>query len=167
VVLKTAAPGLLHKSEVQGIYLNLTNSQQLAAAYNDVCLRLGPQVLVQEMVAEGVELILGLVRDPQFGPLLVIGLGGIFVEIVQDRKLLLLPVTKQAVRQAIADLKYAALLTGLRGRPAVNIEAIVDTALKLSLMSADFGDRLAEVDINPLIASSTGVLATDALVVFQ
>jgi acyl-CoA synthetase (NDP forming) len=167
VVLKTAVPDQLHKSDVQGIHLNLTSPDKLATAYNDLAQRLGPQVLVQEMIAGGVELILGLVNDPQFGHLLVIGPGGIFVELFQDRQLLLLPVTGQTVREALLNLKSARLLQGARGRPAVNIDAIVDAALKLARMAADFGDRISEIDINPLIALENGVVAVDALAVFK
>jgi acyl-CoA synthetase (NDP forming) len=119
------------------------------------------------MIAGGVELILGLVNDPQFGHLLVIGPGGIFVELFQDRQLLLLPVTGQTVREALLNLKSARLLQGARGRPAVNIDAIVDAALKLARMAADFGDRISEIDINPLIALENGVVAVDALAVFK
>lgn len=167
VALKTAAPNLLHKSEVHGIHLNLAGPEQLTAAYRDLSVRLGERVLVQEMVSGGLELILGLVNDPQFGPLLVLGLGGIFVELLQDRKLLLLPTTEQAVRQALLSLKGAPLLKGVRGRPAVNIDAVIDAALKLSQLSADFDRRLAEVDINPLIVYPTGVVAADALVILR
>jgi acyl-CoA synthetase (NDP forming) len=167
VVLKTAVPEHLHKSEVQGIHINLSGPAQLTAAYNDLSTRLGERVLVQEMVSGDVELILGLVNDAQFGPLLVIGLGGIFVELLQDRKLLLLPVTRDAVRQALLSLQSARLLQGVRGRPGIDIEGVVDTALKLAQIAADFGKRLAEVDINPLIARSDGVVAVDALVIIR
>jgi acyl-CoA synthetase (NDP forming) len=128
---------------------------------------LGERVLVQEMVSGDVELILGLVNDAQFGPLLVIGLGGIFVELLQDRKLLLLPVTRQSVRRALLSLQSARLLQGVRGRPGIDIEAVVEAALKLAQIAADFGERLAEVDINPLIARSEGVVAVDALVIIR
>ncbi len=167
VVLKTAVPNQLHKSEVQGIHLNLTSPDRLTAAYHDLAQRLGPQVLVQEMITGSVELILGLVYDDQFGHLLVIGLGGIFVELFQDRKLLLLPVTEQAVREALLNLKSARLLQGVRGRSAANIDAIVDAALKLAQIAADFGDHLSEIDINPLIADENGVVAVDGLVVMR
>jgi acyl-CoA synthetase (NDP forming) len=166
VVLKTAVPNLLHKSDVQGIHLNLTGPAPLTAAYQDLSGRLGQQVLVQEMVSGGLELILGVVNDAQFGRLLVIGLGGIFVELLEDRKLLLFPVTEPAIRQALSTLKNASLLTGLRGRPAIDLEPIIETALKLAQMAADFGDRLAEIDINPLIAFPDRVVAVDALIVF-
>jgi succinyl-CoA synthetase beta subunit len=167
VVLKTAEPGLVHKSDVQGIHLNLANPEQVTEAYHELAGRLGGQVLVQEMVSGGVELILGLVNDAQFGPLLVIGLGGVFVELLENRKLLLLPTTAEAVRRALLKLKSARLLHGVRGRPAADIEAVVEAALKLAQMAADFGPRLAEVDINPLVAGPEGVVAVDALVVFQ
>ena len=119
------------------------------------------------MISGGVELILGLVNDRQFGPLLVIGFGGIFVELFQDCKLLLLPVTRQSIRQALDNLQGAKLLQGLRGRPPVNIEAIIDAALNLAQMTADFGEKISEVDINPLIAGPEGVIVVDALVILN
>jgi acyl-CoA synthetase (NDP forming) len=165
VVLKTAAPGILHKSEVDGIRLNLATSEQLAAAYSDLAGRLGSRVLVQEMVSGGVELILGIVNDAQFGLLLLVGLGGVWAEVLDDTKLLLLPTTAAAVKQALRSLHGVPLLLGARGRPPANLEAVVEAALSLARVAADYADQIQAIDINPLVARPDGVVVVDALVI--
>ena len=164
VALKTAM-GTAHKSEQNGVRLNLRDAAELEAAYQDFATRLGPQVLVQQMVPSGVELILGLVTDPQFGPMLALGLGGIFVEVLRDSRLLLLPTTARAIRETLLGLRGAALLHGVRGRPPVDLEAVVNAALGLAALSEDLGDLIAEIDINPLMALPAGALMVDALIV--
>jgi acyl-CoA synthetase (NDP forming) len=164
VALKTAA-GELHKSERGGVRLNLTDAAVLAEAYQNFETSFGSRVLVQQMVPAGVELLLGLVNDPQFGPMLAVSTGGIFVEILRDHRLLMLPTTPTAVREALFGLRGAALLKGVRGHPPVDIEAVVNAAMQLAALAADLGDCIAEVDINPLIALPTGAVAVDALII--
>jgi carnitine 3-dehydrogenase len=106
-----------------------------------------------------------VVVDPQFGPLLMLGLGGVLVEVFRDVKLLALPATAEQVRAALLSLKSAPLLRGYRGRPAVALDAVVDAALRLAALAADVGDLLASVDVNPLIATESGVMVVDALIV--
>jgi acyl-CoA synthetase (NDP forming) len=165
VVLKTAVSGILHKTEVKGIHLNLGNGEQLTAAYANLAARLGSRVLVQEMVTGGVELLLGMVNDAQFGPLLVLGMGGIWVELLADRKLLLLPTTGTAVHQTLLNLRGAKLLQGGRNQSPVDLDAIVDAALKLAHLATDYAHLIQEIDINPLIARPDGVVAVDGLVI--
>lgn len=165
VALKTAASGTLHKSEVDGIRLGLADAPALSAAYEDFAARLGPRVLVQEMVPGGVEMLLGVSRDPQFGPLLTLGMGGIFVEVLADVRMLWLPTTDAAVRRALAKLRGAALLRGVRGRPPADVDAVVGAALGLSTLIGELGDEIAEIDINPLVALSDRAVAVDALIV--
>jgi acyl-CoA synthetase (NDP forming) len=117
------------------------------------------------MAPSGVELILGMVNDAQFGPMLVIGMGGVLVEVMRDSKLLLLPTTETAVRQALLSLRGAKLLQGVRGRPAVDVEAVVVAAMKLAALTADYAHTLAAIDINPLIVHTNGAIAVDALVI--
>jgi acyl-CoA synthetase (NDP forming) len=167
VVLKTAVPHIHHKTEVNGIHLNLANGEQVTAAYTDLASRLGPRVLVQEMVRGGAELILGVANDAQFGPLLVVGMGGIWVELLDDKKLLLLPTTATAVRQALLSLRGAALLQGGRNQPPVDLTAVVDVALKLAQFTADYAHLIQEIDINPLVVRPDGVVAVDALIVLR
>ncbi len=165
LALKTAM-GEAHKSDKGGVRLNLTNAGDLSSAYRDFESRFGPRVLVQQMVPEGVEMILGLVNDAQFGMLLALGLGGIFVEVLRDSQWVMLPATPEAVRSALMSLRGGAvLLKGARGRPPADVEAIVDAALRLSALAADLGDLIAAVDINPLMALPDGAVAVDALLV--
>lgn len=164
VALKTAA-GAAHKTDADGVRLNLHDEAAVEAAYRSLSERLGARVLVQRMAPPGVELILGLTRDPQFGLLLTLGLGGIFVEVLRDTCLLLLPFRPEAVRRALHSLRGAPVLTGARGRPPVDIEAVVQTALRLNDLAAGLGERIVALDINPLIASPHGAVAVDALII--
>jgi acyl-CoA synthetase (NDP forming) len=164
IALKTAA-GDLHKSERAGVCLNVRDAAQFSEVYQDFATRLGPQVLVQEMVPLGVELLLGAITDPQFGPMLVLGLGGIFVEVLDDSRLLLLPTEADTIREALRALRGAALLAGVRGRPPIDLDAIVEAALRLADLMEDLGDLIAEIDLNPLIALPQGALVVDALIV--
>lgn len=164
VALKTAAAGP-HKSDQGGIQLNIGHADALTTAYRRLAQKFGPRVLVQQMVPQGVELLLGLVNDPQFGPMLMLGSGGIFVEILNDRRLLLLPTTPEKVRRALLSLRGAALLQGARGTPPVDIDAVVAAAMQLAALAANLGDMIAEIDINPLIALPHGAVVVDALIV--
>ncbi len=157
VACKTAN-GELHKSDAGGVKLGLETAEQLTEAFAALDAKFGPRVLVQEMVPRGVEMILGIVNDPQFGPMLALGLGGIFVEVLKDSALLMLPTSREEVRRA---------LFRLRGAPAVNVECIVDAAMGLADFGLDYGDEIAAVDMNPLIALPERAVAADALVVMK
>jgi acyl-CoA synthetase (NDP forming) len=163
VALKTCADQ--HKTERGGVRLDLANSEILAAAYADFVARLGPEVLVQEMVPAGTELILGAVHDPQFGPMLTLGTGGIFVEVLDDVSMLTLPTTPDAVRAALSGLKGASLLAGARGRPPADLDAVVQAAMGLGALALDLGDLIAEIDVNPLVALPDRAVVVDALIV--
>lgn len=164
VALKTAG-GDLHKTERGGVVLDLGGEEALAAAYRRLASRLGPRVLVQEMAPRGTELILGVVNDPQFGPMLTLGTGGIFVEVFEDVRMLMLPTSAEAVREALSDLRGAALLGGARGRPPADQGAVVEAALGLGALALDLGDLVAEIDVNPLVALPDRALVVDALIV--
>ncbi len=164
IALKTAG-GDLHKTERGGVRLGVADPDELAAAYRDFEARLGPRVLVQEMVPDGCELLLGLVFDAQFGPMLTIATGGIFVEVLKDFRMLPLPTTSAEVADALASLRGAPLLRGVRGRPPADIKAIVRAALSLATLASDLGDCISEVDINPLVALPDRAVVVDALVV--
>jgi acyl-CoA synthetase (NDP forming) len=164
VALKTAA-GDLHKTERGGVRLGLADADALAAAYRDFETRLGPRVLVQEMIPVGCELLLGLVFDAQFGPMLTIASGGIFVEVLKDFRMLPLPTTSTEVADALAGLRGAPLLNGVRGRPPADIDAIVRAALSLAALASDLADCISEVDVNPLVALPDRAVVVDALVV--
>jgi len=164
VALKTAM-GEAHKSDKGGVRLNLKDAESLSTAYRDFSSRFGPRVLVQQMMPEGVEMIVGLVNNSQFGMLLMLGLGGLWVEVLKDSRLVMLPAARDEIRAALLSLRGAALLQGVRGRPPADLDAIVDAALRLSALAADLGDLITAVDINPLIALPSGAVAVDALII--
>ena len=165
VVLKTGEPGITHKSDVGGVRLGLADPAAAGAAYDDLAARLGPRVLVCETAAPGLELALGLVRDAALGPLLVIGAGGIMVEILSERAVLLAPVTRSAALAALRRLRLAPVLFGTRGQPPADTGAIADAITGLSRLACDLGDVLDALDINPLICTPFAAVAADVLLV--
>lgn len=165
VVVKTAAPGVIHKSDVRGIVLNLVDGEALIHAYNDLARRCGPRVLVGRMAQPGVEMILGMQADPQFGPVLLVGMGGIFVEIYRDVATALAPVTPEEAAQLIHSLKASVLLDGARGSQPVARERLIDAVVKFSTFVSDLGDTISEIDINPLRVTATEAIVLDALIV--
>jgi acetyltransferase len=123
-------------------------------------------VLVQEMVPAGVDLIAGISRDPVFGPTVIFGLGGIFVEVLQDVSLRVPPLTREDALEMTEEIKGGRILDGFRGLPAVNREDLAVIILKLSRLALDF-PRIIELDINPLVCSAGGIKAADALIVLE
>ena len=164
VALKTAAPGVAHKSEVGGVTLGVDGPDRLAAAYADLAARLGPRVLVAAMAGPGVELALGVVADPQFGPLVMVAAGGVLVEVLRDRRFALPPVDRRRAMAMLDRLAVRPLLDGVRGAPPVDLDAVADAVANLSTLAIDLGHRLAAVDVNPLVAGPDGCTAVDALV---
>ena len=165
VVMKTAVPGILHKSDVGGVALNLSDDDAVAEAYRDLADRLGPEVLVAPMVLPEVEMALGVVSDPQFGPMVLVAGGGVFIEILGDRQLGLVPIDRPIASRMIDKLAVAPILDGARGRPAVDKASVADALVGLSDLAADVGDLIAELDVNPLAVTTEGCMALDALVV--
>jgi acyl-CoA synthetase (NDP forming) len=166
LVLKTAEPGILHKTDCRGVHLEIENPQQLARAYADLATRLGPRAMLAPMVnATGVEMVLGLVRDEQFGPLVMLGFGGVNVETIRDVVYALPPFDRSSARRLLDGLWLRPLLDGLRDRPAVAIDAFCVAAERFSVLAAALGDVIDEIDINPVIVHPTGCVAVDALVV--
>jgi acetate---CoA ligase (ADP-forming) len=165
VALKTAEAGVAHKSEVGGVRLGLDGPERLAAAYADLAARLGPRVLVAAMADPGVELALGVVADPQFGPLVMVAAGGVLVEVLGDRRFALPPVDHRQAMTMLDRLAVRPLLDGVRGAPPVDLDAVARAVVDLSALAVDLGDRLAVLDVNPLVAGPDGCVAVDALVV--
>ncbi len=166
VVVKAVGGALAHKSEMGAVALNLRDAAAIDAATGRMA-GLGDAVLIEPMVTDGVaELLVGVVRDPQVGLYLVLGAGGVLVELLADRALLLLPTTAADVRKALLGLKVAPLLHGFRGRPAGDVEAAVAAALAVAGFAAAHADRLVELDINPLIVrpAGLGAVAADVLI---
>jgi acyl-CoA synthetase (NDP forming) len=165
VVLKTDEPGIAHKSDVGGVRLGLRDPGALAAAYDELAVRLGPRAVVCETAAPGTELALGLVRDASLGPLVVVSAGGVFIEIFSERAVVLPPVSRLQARAILARLRVGALLAGARGRPAADLDAAADAIVAISRLAVDLGETLDAMDINPLICGPSGAIAADVLVV--
>jgi acyl-CoA synthetase (NDP forming) len=165
VALKTAMPGILHKSDVGGVRLGLADEAAVAAAYRDLSARLGPRALVMAMAGKGVELSFGAVVDPQFGPLVMVGAGGVLIEMMKDRRFALPPFDPGEARRLLDGLALRPLLDGKRGQKPVDIDALASSLAAFSVLVADLKGLIAEIDINPLLAGPTGAVALDALVV--
>jgi acyl-CoA synthetase (NDP forming) len=164
VALKTAAPGVLHKSDAGGVFLGLADPDALRAAYADLARRPGPQVLVEPMAPPGVEMHLGIVRDEQIGPLVLVAAGGVLVELLADRRLGLPPLDAARARAMIDRLQTRPLLDGVRGAPPADLEALVRAVVAVSRLASDLGEDLEALDANPVICGPQGCVAVDALV---
>ena len=165
VVLKTDEPGMAHKSDVGGVLLGLDGPDALAAGYRDMSSRLGPRVLVCETAAPGTEMLLGVVRDPALGPLIVVGAGGVLTELLADRVVTLPPVDHCGALRMLRRLRVSALLDGARGQPPADLDGVAAAITGLSALACELGDALDALDINPLICGAAGAVAVDALVV--
>jgi hypothetical protein len=135
------------------------------AAYADLAHRLGPSVTVQPMVAGGVEVSVGVVRDGAFGPLVVVAAGGTLVEFLADRVLACPPVSYGGALRMVNALRIRRLLAGWRGAPASDVGALADVIVGFSLLAAELGHSLEAVEANPVIVSAAGAIAVDALVI--
>jgi acyl-CoA synthetase (NDP forming) len=165
VALKTAMPGIEHKSDVEGVRLGLADVAEVTGAYRDLADRLGPQVAVAAMAAPGVEIHLGIVRDEQFGPLVLVAAGGLLVEVLNDRGLALPPLDAARATRLIDRLKVRPLLGGVRGRPPADLAALAEAVVALSWLAHDLGEHIEALDANPVIVGVDGCVAVDALVV--
>ena len=165
VVLKTDEPGIAHKSDVGGVRLGLASPAELTAAYQDLAERLGRRVLVGQTIPARPELSLGLARDHELGPLLVLGAGGLLVELLADRAVALPPIGPERARELVGRLWVAALLAGARGQPAADLDAVTAAITGLSQLAVELGDGLEALDVNPLICGPHGAVAVDALAI--
>jgi acetyltransferase len=173
VAIKIVSPDILHKTEAGGVKLGLSTAEDVRSAAEDIlasAARYAPQaridgISVQQMVPPGIEIVLGVKNDRQFGPLIAAGLGGIMVELLGDTAVRLAPLSDRIAQDMLASLKGRALLTGFRGRAGVDIVALADIICRLSELAHDLSDVIDQIDVNPVIASSGGVVAADALIV--
>jgi acyl-CoA synthetase (NDP forming) len=165
VALKTAMPGITHKSDVGGVHLGLADAGAVERAYDALAASLGPRVTVAPMAPSGVEIALGVVRDPQFGPLVLVAAGGVLVEVLKDRRLGLPPLDAPRARRLVDRLAVRPLLDGVRGAPPSDVDALVGVVVSLSWLAHDLGDHLEALDVNPMICGSSGCVAVDALVI--
>lgn len=171
LVLKVVSPDILHKSDAGGVSVGLKSAAEVEAALG--AMLKAPAIagarlegfLLEEMAQSGQEMVIGGLRDPDFGPLVMVGLGGIFVEILKDVSFRICPITRLDAEEMLGELKGAALLDGARGGRPVSRAAIIDALLKVGgeggLLMTHAQD-IAEADINPLIVSESGAVAVDA-----
>ncbi len=153
----------MHKSDVGGVALDLRDEDSVADAYTTMAGALGTAMtgaVVQPMVAAGVEVILGITHDVTFGPIVLFGLGGVTAELLADRALRLVPVTDDDAHQLVRSLRGSQLFFGYRGRPAVDVDALEDVILRVGALADEIAE-IAEMDLNPVVASANGVVAID------
>ena len=171
VVLKGVSRAVVHKSDLGLVRLGLAEEEALRMAFAEVTQALdraapgaGEGCVVQEMARGEAELFLGAMHDAQFGPMVMVGAGGVLVEFLQDVRMAPAPLAAGDARALIEGLRMAPLLRGLRGRPAADLAAAADALVRLSWLAADLGPRIAELDVNPLIlrAEGQGAIAVDA-----
>lgn len=177
VAMKVDSPDILHKTEADAIRLNVSDPERLGALFDEIVSNsraYAPTaringVLIQEMIPAGVEVIVGINRDPQFGAVLMFGLGGIFVEILKDVSLRIAPITPEEAVRMIRQVRGYPLLAGARGRAKADIAALAQTLVQVSQMAVALGPRLDQLDINPLIVlpEGQGVKVADALVILS
>ena len=166
VALKADVPGLVHKSDVGGVHLDLGSEPDVRRAYQALTETFGPdiqQVLVQPMISGGVEVLVGVAQEPVFGPLVVFGLGGIATDVLGDHTARLTPLTDLDATEMIHELRAAPLLRGHRGTPAADLTALAETLVRVSRLADDLPE-VAELDLNPVIARPDGATAVDARV---
>ncbi|TET88455.1 MAG: acetyl-CoA synthetase, partial [Dehalococcoidia bacterium] len=174
VVLKIASPDVIHKSDAGGVKVGLKNGAQVSQAYREIMTSIKQKhpkatidgISVQPMAKPGVEVIIGMNKDPQFGPVLMFGLGGILVEILKDVSFRIVPLARRDAREMIRDIKGYPVLEGYRGQEPANVPFLEEMLLKVS----DFAERnpeIKELDLNPIFAYRDGAIAVDARIVLE
>jgi acetyl-CoA synthetase (ADP-forming) len=174
IVLKIVSPDIIHKSDVGGIILNVKDTNDVQKGYDQIIKNIKKHksdahivgILVQEMVPQSTEVIVGATKDPQFGPTLMFGLGGIFVEILKDVTFRIAPITEDEAREMITEVKAYPLLTGYRNQPPADIEAIVKILLKTSNLIMKH-QVIKELDLNPVMVYEKGAKTVDARIILE
>jgi acyl-CoA synthetase (NDP forming) len=174
VALKIASPDIIHKNDGGGVRLGLDTPEQVTKAYGEILEKVSQQkpqakihgISVQRMAPPGVAVIIGMSKDPQFGPVIMFGLGGLLVEIIEDISLRISPITRQDASEMIREVKGYKILTGYRGQPPADLPALEDILLAVSAF-VEKNPVVKEIDLNPVIASADGAVAVDATVVLE
>ncbi len=170
VVLKGCSPQITHKTEKKLIEVDLRTLKEVEKAYEAICARVGDipldGILVQEMVKGSRELVIGMIRDAQFGPCVMFGLGGIFTEVLKDVSFRVAPLEKRDALEMAQEIKGAAILGAFRGMPAVDMDLLASMLINAGQLGLDL-EAVKEVDVNPLIVSGSKPVAVDALVVLE
>lgn len=174
IVLKIVSPDVLHKSDVGGVVLDLKNAPDVENAYKKIIANVKKHkpdakivgVLVQEMAPSSTEIIVGATKDPQFGPALMFGLGGIFVEVLRDVTFRIAPITESDAREMITEVKAYPILKGYRGQPAADVDAIVKILMNTSRLVMDH-QEIKELDLNPIMVYEKGAKTVDARIIIE
>lgn len=174
VVLKISSPDVVHKSDSGGVKLGLANATQIGKAYNEIISSVKqayPEaqiegVSVQPMAPSGVEVIVGMSKDPQFGPVLMFGLGGILVEVLKDVSFRIVPVTERDAREMIREIKGYPVLEGYRGQKPASIPALEKLIVKVSQF-VEKNPQIKELDLNPIFAYPDKAVAVDARIILE
>jgi len=174
VVLKVVSPDIAHKSDVGGVKLNLKDARAVGEAFDEIVANSKKAVAnariagvaVQHMAPQGTEVIVGMTTDPQFGPVMMFGLGGIMVEVLKDVSFRLVPLAERDADQMLSEIKGRPVLEGVRGQPAADLKALRTTLLKVSEF-VEKHPEVRELDLNPVFAYADGALAVDARIVIS
>ncbi len=174
VALKITSPDVIHKSDSGGVKLSLNNATQVKKAYDEILKKVRKQypdavvhgVSVQKMIRPGTEVIVGTTKDPQFGPVIMFGLGGIFVEVFKDVSFRIVPINQRDAQEMIQETKGYPLLQGYRGKEPANIPVLVEMILKVSKFVEE-NPQIKELELNPIFAYSDGAVAVDARIILE
>jgi len=174
VVLKIVSPDIVHKSDVGGVVIGLKDAQEVRNAYKQILKNVKKHkanakivgILVQEMAPSSTEVIVGAIKDPQFGPALMFGLGGIFVEVLKDVTFRVAPITRDEACEMITEVKAYPLLRGYRNQPPADIEAIVQILLNTSKLVMEH-QEIKELDLNPIMVYEKGAKTVDARIILE
>jgi acyl-CoA synthetase (NDP forming) len=174
VALKINSPDIVHKSDSGGVKLSLNNAAEVKKAYDEILRKVKKQhpeaavhgVSVQKMIRPGTEVIIGTSKDPQFGPVIMFGLGGILVEILKDVSFRVIPVERKDAQEMIQEIKGFPLLQGYRGKEPASVPALVEMILKISKFIEE-NPQIKELDLNPIFAYRNKAVAVDARIVLE
>jgi len=174
VVLKIASPDITHKTDADGVKMGLKNAAEVKKAYAEIMASVRKKfpeakidgVVVQKMARSGIEIIVGMYEDAQFGPVIMFGLGGIFVEVLKDVSFRLIPIEKRDAGEMIKEIKGYALLNGYRGQEPAHIPSLVDVLLKVSAL-VEKTPEIREIDLNPVFAYEDSAVTVDARIVLE
>lgn len=171
LVMKIISPDIIHKSNLGGVAMNIVNSLQIKKVYKNIISQVREKrpdakidgILLYKQAPKGVEVIVGMIRDPQFGPTVMFGLGGIFVEILKDVAFRVCPVERTDIEEMLAEIEGIKMLQGYRGRPRCDVKAIIDIIMEISRLALNYS-VITEIDLNPIIVYEKGAVVVDAKV---
>jgi acetyl-CoA synthetase (ADP-forming) len=169
LVMKIISPDIMHKTEVGGIMINILNKKMVKASYQKIICNVKKNkpearihgMLLYKQAPEGIEVIVGMIRDPQFGPTIMFGLGGIFTEILKDVAFRVCPIEITDIEEMLSEIQGIKMLHGYRGRPSYDVNTIIDIIMKISKMAMSF-PAIKEIDLNPILVYEKGAVVVDA-----